>query len=89
MKLKEGFIITKNGNDYIAVAAGEAGKAFNGMIKMNGTAGFIATLLAESDTTAEKVTDAVCEKYEVKRDVALENVLKVIDTLRKQGLVEE
>ena len=57
MKLKEGFIITKNGNDYIAVAAGEAGKAFNGMIKMNGTAGFIATLLAESDTTAEKVTD--------------------------------
>ena len=82
MKLKEGFIITKNGNDYIAVA-------FNGMIKMNGTAGFIATLLAESDTTAEKVTDAVCEKYEVERDVALENVLKVIDTLRKQGLVEE
>lgn len=54
MKLKEGFIITKNGNDYIAVAAGEAGKAFNGMIKMNGTAGFIATLLAESDTTAER-----------------------------------
>lgn len=38
MKLKDGFIITKNGNDYIAVAAGEAGKAFNGMIKMNGTA---------------------------------------------------
>ena len=56
---------------------------------MNGTAGFIATLLAESDATAEKVTDAVCEKYEVERDVALENVLKVIDTLRKQGLVEE
>ena len=54
MKLKEGFIITKNGNDYIAVAAGEAGKAFNGMIKMNGTAGFIATLLAESDTTSTK-----------------------------------
>lgn len=89
MKLKEGFIITKHGNDYIAVAAGEAGKAFNGMIKMNGTAGFIATLLAESDTTAEKVTDAICEKYEVERDVALKNVLKVIDTLRGQGLIEE
>ena len=89
MKFKEGFIITKSGDDYIAVAAGEAGKAFNGMMKMNDTAGFIATLLSESDTTAEKITDAVCEKYDVARDVALENVEKVIDTFRKQGLIRK
>ena len=50
MKLKSGVIINEINGEYVAVAAGEAGKAFNGMIKMNGTAAFIAkTLQNETD----------------------------------------
>ncbi len=41
MKLKEGFLLHDSGKEHMAVATGEAGKHFNGLVRNNATANFI------------------------------------------------
>ena len=64
MKLKSGIIINEMQDDFVAVAAGEAGKAFNGMIKMNGTAAFIAKAL-QTEIDEDGIVAAILAEYEV------------------------
>ena len=73
MKLKTGVIVTKMDDQYIAVTAGEAGKAFNGMIKMNGTAAFIVDKL-QNEASIDELTAALCAEYEVGEEEARANV---------------
>ena len=88
MKVKDGVIITKNGDEHIIVAAGEAGQMFSGMIKMNSTAAFIAELL-QSETTEESLIDRLLEKYEVTPEQARLAVLSVLEKFRSAGLMSE
>lgn len=88
MKFKDGVIITKNGDEHIIVAAGEAGQMFSGMIKMNSTAAFIAELL-QSETTEESLIDRLLEKYEVTPEQARLAVLSVLEKFRSAGLISE
>ena len=88
MTFKDGVIITKNGDEHIIVAAGEAGQMFSGMIKMNSTAAFIAELL-QSETTEESLIDRLLEKYEVTPEQARLAVLSVLEKFRSAGLMSE
>ena len=88
MKFKDGVIITKNGDEHIIVAAGEAGQMFSGMIKMNSTAAFIAELL-QSETTEESLIDRLLEKYEVTPEQARLAVMSVLEKFRSAGLMSE
>ena len=88
MKFKDGVIITKNGDEHIIVAAGEAGQMFSVMIKMNSTAAFIAELL-QSETTEESLIDRLLEKYEVTPEQARLAVLSVLEKFRSAGLMSE
>lgn len=87
MKLKEGVIITKVGTDHIVVAAGQAGQSFSGMIKMNGSAAFIAEQFKQ-DTTVENVAAALMEKYDVTEQLAVDSINSVINRLSDVGLME-
>ena len=51
MKLKSGIVIEKAGDEYVAVATGEAAKSFNGIIRNNKRANFI---LEHYDVSREK-----------------------------------
>lgn len=88
MKLKTGVIVTKMDDQYVAVTAGEAGKAFNGMIKMNGTAAFIVEKL-QNETTVDDLTAALCAEYEVGEEEARANVEKIIVALEKARILEK
>lgn len=88
MKFKDGVIITKNGDEHIIVAAGEAGQMFSVMIKMNSTAAFIAELL-QSETTEESLIDRLLEKYEVTPEQARLAVMSVLEKFRSAGLMSE
>ena len=87
MKLKSGVIINEMNGEYVAVAAGEAGKSFNGMIKMNGTAAFIAKVL-QNETDEDGVVAALCEEYDVDADTARANARAVIAKLESAGLIK-
>ena len=51
MKIKEGFVVEKVGNAYLAVAVGERADNFNALIHMNSTGAYIWEKLAERDMT--------------------------------------
>ena len=87
MKLKSGIIINEINGDYVAVAAGEAGKAFNGMIKMNGTAAFIAKTL-QSEITEDGIVAALLAEYEVDAETAKRSAEAFVNKLSANGFLE-
>ena len=87
MKLKEGFILQQVGDEYMAVATGEAAKDFNGLVRSNKTANDILRLLM-TDTTEEKVIDAMLERYDAPREVIAEDVHRTILRLREAGFID-
>ncbi|MBE7057804.1 MAG: PqqD family protein [Ruminococcaceae bacterium] len=84
MKLKDVIISEANGQK-IAVSVGGS---FNGMLKLNDTAAFIADLL-QQETTIEEVAQKLCEAYETDMETAIKSVESVAEQFRKVGLIEE
>ena len=87
MKLKDGVIIAQNDNEFIIVTTGEAGKAFSGMIRLNGTAAYIAECL-KYEISEMDLVDALLKKYEVSDEIAAKSVSAVIEKLSSVGLIE-
>lgn len=88
MKLKSGIVQSKVGSDFVAVATGDAGKNFNGIIRNNATAAFLVERMLK-ETSVEQLVSALLENYEVDEATARADVEKTIDTFRKAGLLEE
>ncbi len=87
MKLKEGVIINEMDGQVMAVDAGNGTSRFNGLIRMNQSAGFVAGLL-KRETTLDAIVDEMTKKYDVTADVARENARKVIEAFESAGLLE-
>lgn len=86
MKLKTGFVPHDMGGEQVIVPTGE--NSFAGMIRCNGTAGFIVNCLLE-DTTRESIVEAMLAKYDVSAETAGAAVDKIITGLRSVGAIED
>ena len=84
MKLNDVIISEANG-EKIEVSVGGS---FNGMLKLNETAAFIAELLKQ-ETTVEEVAEKLCSVYETDKETAIKSVEAVAEQFRKVGLIEE
>lgn len=87
MKLKDGVIVNEMDGQVLAVDAGNDHERFNGMIRMNKSAGFIAGLL-QKETSLDEIVRAMTEKYDVTEETAKVNAQKVIDAFQSAGLLE-
>lgn len=90
IKLKDSFITHETEGEHITVATGMA--AFNGLIRSNGTAGFIIEALktaAGGGTTEEEIVDKMLAKYDAPREVIAADVAQIISKLRKIGALDE
>ena len=88
MKLKNGVIITEAQGGYVAVDANAGRGRFNGMIKMNKTAAFVANLLKDG-ADEESLVRAMLEKFDVSEKDARDSVNVVVANLREAGLIED
>ncbi|MBO4429066.1 MAG: PqqD family protein [Clostridia bacterium] len=88
MKLKDGVIITKLEGGFVAVDSNACEGRFNGMIKMNSTAAFIAVLL-KNGADRETLITKMLEKYDTTEEKAAHSVDEVVNTLRREGLIED
>lgn len=84
MKLKD-VIISEADGEYVAV---NMGGSFNGMIKLNETAAFIAEAMQE-DTTVEEIAKKLCAEYEIDEATAVQSIEAVVEKLREIGFIEE
>lgn len=87
MKLKQGIIIEHTKDGYVAVATGEAGRHFNGLVRNNSTANFIFEQL-RTDKTEEELVEALLCKYDVSREKAENDVAMLISKIRRAGLLD-
>lgn len=88
MKVKKGLLSHKIGGQYVIVASGEAGDAFNGMIRSNQIAVEILNIL-ENNHTEDEIVDMLFERYDAPRDIIAQDVHKVIEQIRTAGLLHE
>lgn len=88
MRVKEGFILRKIGDQSIVVAVGEASKSFHGMLHLNDTGSFLWEQLTE-EKTEEELIQALLQEYEVNREQAQQGVEKFLNSLKKANCIEE
>lgn len=70
------------------VACGEACKQFNGLVRNNDTAHFILECL-QTETTLEKIIDAMAKQYDAPREIIMRDVCRVVEQLRTEGFLDE
>lgn len=87
MKLKDGIIVEKVGNEYIAVAAAELSRDFHGIIRGNSTMNFLLSCMKE-EVTETDIINAMLEKYDVTEEIAKRDVKELIEKLTNAGLIE-
>lgn len=63
LKTRKGFLLRRLGDEYMAVAVGEASKSFNGMIRLNDTGAFYWKEL-EKGSSEDELTAKTLEHYE-------------------------
>lgn len=87
MKIKEGFILSEVGGEYIVVAVGRASAGFNGVIKLNETCAEIWKMI-ERGLDENGIAQALCERYDVNGEKALSDVRSIVAKLTESGIIE-
>ena len=88
MKIKDGFMLRRFGDDYIAVAVGDDSENFNKLITINSVGAFIYNFLKE-DKTRDEVVAAMLEKYDVSEETASRDADIFIENLKTAGLLDD
>ncbi len=88
MKIKKGFVLSKIGNDTVAVATGELSRQFAGVVVISGCGEFLWTKLGE-DISRDELVAAVLDEYDVEAERAAADVDKFIARLSENKMLEE
>ena len=86
MRLEKSFLTHETDGEQIMVSTDI--QLFSGIVRSNETAAIIIDCLQE-DTTIETIVQTIVGQYEVSYEVALADVKKILDILRKIGALEE
>lgn len=89
MRIKDGFVVEKVGNRYLAVAVGTRADEFNALIKMNGTGAFLWNQLAAEDLTVDELLSRMLSEYDVDSARAEADMNAFVSGLRAAGLLDE
>ena len=87
MKIKDGFVVRKIANQYMAVPVGARAKELHGIIGLNETAAFLWELLNE-DRTKEELAALLYDEYEISEEGALDTVCRFCKSLQDEGVLE-
>ena len=88
MKLRGEFAVREVADRVIAVPVGAWAIDFHSMILLNSVSRVIWNCL-EKGTTVDRIVSALCDRFEVSRELALADTEEFLEHLRKAGLLEE
>ena len=88
MKLRGEFAVREVADRVIAVPVGAWAIDFHSMILLNSVSKVIWNCL-EKGTTVSEIVSALCDRFEVSREIALSDTEEFLEHLRKAGLLEE
>lgn len=88
MKIKDGFVVRKIANEWVAVPVGTRTAEFSGLVALSDTGRFLWELLKE-EQTEEELVSALINEYDVDEPIARADVTEYLDTLKEKKLVVE
>ena len=88
MKIKNGFVMRRFGDHYIAVAADELADTHNVLITLNSTAAALWELLA-ADTDYDTVLRGLLDRFDADEAVLRDDLDRSLAMLRKAGILDE
>ena len=88
MKIKEGFLLRRVGDNHIVVPVGSQSVDFRCIITLNETGAVLWEQL-KKPVTNEELVAALLAEYDVPADVAAHDVEVYLTALREKGLLDE
>jgi hypothetical protein len=88
MKIKEGFTLRTICGEHIVIGEGLAQVNFNKMLSLNGSAAYLWEQLKGKEFTEEDAVRLLTDKYDVTPERALEDVKKLLEEWKNQGVME-
>jgi len=89
MKIKDGFILSKVGEDYIAMPAGEPSGKFSNMIILNSTGAFLwERLSTEGGSDEESLIKSLLAEYDIDEQTARADISNFLKKLSSAGILE-
>ena len=89
MKQREGFVVRDICGEKAVVAEGMKVIDFGKMVSMNDTAVWLWEKCSElGDFTAEQLSEALCQEYEVDPSKTKADVSRILATWKEVGLIE-
>lgn len=88
MKIKKGFVLREVGGKVIAVATGEAGKAFHGMVTLNASGRVLWEELSKG-SDIEGMVAALTSIYDISEEKARDDAEAFVSKLRSVNIIEE
>ncbi len=86
-KIKDGFIVRKIGNQFMAVPVGSRTSEIHGIIALS-ESGVLLWSQLENGADENTLADILVENYDVERSVAEKDVKVFLDGLQKQGVLQ-
>ena len=87
MKLKSGFMLRQVAGQYMVVPLAERSTELHGMLTMNESGAFLWELLSQ-EQTAETLTAALLENYDVTEAVAAQAVADFVAQLEREQVLQ-
>ena len=86
MRIKEGFVIREVAGQIVAVATGEAGENFQGMIRLNETGRDIWQGLMDG-LSEQKIAEKLAETYEIPVGQARKDTRGLLEQMEEAGFL--
>ena len=86
-KIKDGFIVRKIGNQFMAVPVGGRTSEIHGIIALS-ESGVLLWSALENGAEEQALADILTENYDVERSVAEKDGKAFLDGLQKQGVLQ-
>lgn len=87
LKVKDGFILKEIAGSYIVVPLRERIQTFSAVVNLNETGAFLWKAL-QKDVTKDELIKAMTDEYDIDSVKAEADIVKFIDKLEKEGLLE-
>jgi hypothetical protein len=88
MKIKQGFIIEKVADSYLAIAVGDLAADFKSLVKLNDTSAFLWRCLEAEDVSLEELAARLVGEYGIDSALALRDAERFVKVLQENGIVD-
>lgn len=88
MKIQKEFVLREIAGDYVIIPMGKTTLSLNGLITVNEVGASVWKLL-QFDRSLDDLVQGILEEYDVEEDVAREDIQEFLDTLRKNGILDD